>query len=187
MCIRDRFRCMGSTQHVKSKYGSGYEIEIKVDLPTHEEVDSMLAAISVSRDKSLNTQEVSNLLNQLNANFLVNQISEAGWGATIFYEIKGKGFAHASAVAELVILETRGKALFEFLKREFPDVEMIEHFQSFFRYKISQGAVLSRIFSVLEDHKSELKIHQYAVLQTSIEAIFNKFAAHHHQKLQIPY
>ena len=29
-------KCMGSIQHIKNKYGEGYEVEIKTVLPTHE-------------------------------------------------------------------------------------------------------------------------------------------------------
>ena len=30
------FRCFGSSQHVKNKYGVGYEVEIKVQKPNYE-------------------------------------------------------------------------------------------------------------------------------------------------------
>ena len=29
-------KCIGSIQHIKNKYGEGYEVEIKTVLPTHE-------------------------------------------------------------------------------------------------------------------------------------------------------
>lgn len=31
------FRCFGSSQHIKSKYGTGFELEIKIHKPTYQE------------------------------------------------------------------------------------------------------------------------------------------------------
>jgi len=31
------FKCFGSSQHIKNKYGTGYEIEVKVKKMTQEE------------------------------------------------------------------------------------------------------------------------------------------------------
>jgi len=35
------FRCFGSSQHIKSKFGTGYEIEVKVRKITQEELHQM--------------------------------------------------------------------------------------------------------------------------------------------------
>ena len=35
------FRCMGSSQHIKNKFGTGYEIEIKVVKSEYHELQEM--------------------------------------------------------------------------------------------------------------------------------------------------
>lgn len=35
------FRCYGSSQHIKNKYGVGYEIEIKIQKPTYEDLEQL--------------------------------------------------------------------------------------------------------------------------------------------------
>ena len=35
------FRCFGSSQHIKSKYGTGYEIEVKVRKLTPDDIAIM--------------------------------------------------------------------------------------------------------------------------------------------------
>lgn len=35
------FRCFGSSQHIKNKYGTGYEIEIKIKKPTYEVLEDL--------------------------------------------------------------------------------------------------------------------------------------------------
>lgn len=29
------FKCFGSSQHIKDKFGDGYEVDIKITLPSH--------------------------------------------------------------------------------------------------------------------------------------------------------
>jgi ATP-binding cassette subfamily A (ABC1) protein 3 len=32
------FKCFGSSQHIKNKYGIGFEVEVKVEIPTHQKL-----------------------------------------------------------------------------------------------------------------------------------------------------
>jgi len=34
------FKCFGSSQHIKNKFGTGYELEIKIRKPTYTELES---------------------------------------------------------------------------------------------------------------------------------------------------
>jgi ATP-binding cassette subfamily A (ABC1) protein 3 len=34
------FKCFGSSQHIKNKFGTGYELEIKIRKPTYSELES---------------------------------------------------------------------------------------------------------------------------------------------------
>lgn len=35
------FKCFGSSQHIKSKFGTGYEIEIKIRKPNYSELEKL--------------------------------------------------------------------------------------------------------------------------------------------------
>ena len=35
------FRCFGSSQHIKNKFGTGYEIEVKIRKEADRELDNM--------------------------------------------------------------------------------------------------------------------------------------------------
>lgn len=32
------FKCFGSVQHIKNKFGTGYELELKIRKPTHSDI-----------------------------------------------------------------------------------------------------------------------------------------------------
>ena len=34
--VAGQFKCFGSSQHLKDKYGTGFEVEVKIQYPTHE-------------------------------------------------------------------------------------------------------------------------------------------------------
>ena len=44
------FRCMGSTQHIKNKFGVGYEVEIKVVKPEFHQLQEHAAHLGFKDD-----------------------------------------------------------------------------------------------------------------------------------------
>ena len=41
--VAGEFKCFGSSQHIKDKFGTGYELELKIRSLTEQVVDSQLA------------------------------------------------------------------------------------------------------------------------------------------------
>ena len=44
------FRCMGSSQHIKNKFGVGYEVEIKVKKAQYHELEEMAHQLGFNAD-----------------------------------------------------------------------------------------------------------------------------------------
>jgi|TARA_B110000285_G_scaffold227470_1_gene288850 ATP-binding cassette, subfamily A (ABC1), member 3 len=40
--VKGEFKCFGSSQHIKDKYGTGYELELKIRTLTEEEINEKL-------------------------------------------------------------------------------------------------------------------------------------------------
>jgi ATP-binding cassette subfamily A (ABC1) protein 3 len=40
--VAGEFKCFGTSQHIKNKYGTGYEMEIKIRLLSEEETAEMI-------------------------------------------------------------------------------------------------------------------------------------------------
>ena len=54
------FRCYGPSQHVKNKYGEGFEVEIKIKKPSYDELKSLardLLEDAQSQDQEVDIQE----------------------------------------------------------------------------------------------------------------------------------
>jgi ABC-type multidrug transport system ATPase subunit len=44
--VNGEFKCFGSSQHIKDKYGTGYELEIKIRTLNEDEVNAEMEKIS---------------------------------------------------------------------------------------------------------------------------------------------
>jgi len=192
--VNGNLQCLGTTQHIKNKFGGGYEIEIKLDIPAHAQVDAMLKSMNCKPEESLDKVEVEAILDKLQLQDLKQEISAEGSGSAIYNEL-AKSKTSAKLVAEWILMETDGIKLKTFLRQNFGEMSIVEHFQSFFRFKTESKMVIGKFFGLLEDKKKELNVMQYSIRQTTIEQIFNNFAVNkpklnkqnsHHTDVKVP-
>lgn len=40
--VNGQFKCYGSSQHIKNKFGTGYEIEVKIRSQTEQEINTII-------------------------------------------------------------------------------------------------------------------------------------------------
>lgn len=67
------FRCMGSSQHIKNKYGVGYELEIKVCKAAHHDLEEMARQLGFN----------ANLQMKVNLRGAIEQCGGAGFDPLI--------------------------------------------------------------------------------------------------------
>jgi len=175
--VDGNLKCLGSAQHIKNRYGGGFELEIKLNLPTKDQIRQLIARSGSNPGDFINQKQVMDLIKlaELPETFC-SQISEKGSGSAIYKELQEKTKVEIQMVAEWVLIEKSGKHLDDTLKADFNDVNLIEHFQSFYRYRIVSNISIGKIFGSLEEKKEGLNIMQYSVKQSSLEQIFNAFA-----------
>ena len=174
--VDGNLKCLGSSQHIKNKYGGGYELEIKMNPPTKDEVQSSLNLLNLrGGEKTDKKKKLEEMLQHHNLGRLISQLSEEGSGSVIHSEFK-RGPCPNTLIAEWIATEKRGFGLEDNLKQHFKNVSLIEHFQTFYRYRIDSDISIAKVFGYFENNKDELSIEQYSVKQTSIEQIFNAFA-----------
>ena len=64
-----------------------------------------------------------------------------------------------------------------FVNDKFADSVMLERHDLNMRYRLSSETPLSSVFRILEAAKEDISMQEYGVCQTSLEQIFNSFAA----------
>jgi hypothetical protein len=76
-----------------------------------------------------------------------------------------------------VFTESRGGMMVEKLESMFTTVEILEHYNNSYVFKVSRDNYsIGYLFGMMEDIKSEYSISEYSVSQTTLEQIFNNFA-----------
>lgn len=194
-----KLRCLGSAQHLKSQFGTGFQIETKVKHPVDADVDVLNATRQVLElldllredleavdlqalafDTKMSLDQVKEACERLSEDgYLIKTITaDDPIGYHIFK------LAHSLVgitVVELVgfcVEELRMKAVIDFFEGQYQSAILRERQDVKVRFEVSSDeTTLASIFANIEAHKEELMMDDYGVSQTSLEQVFNTFAA----------
>lgn len=191
-----RLRCLGSAQHLKNKFGQGYQLEMKTKNVEREDEDyisnvsalasTLTGASDEDREEDLSSdiffnksQAVSALQSLTQDNFLSDMVSlDSPTGYGIWKDSTSLIGVSLDDLAAFATTELRMRKIALFLNDAFPLHVLRERQDSKARYEVgAQDTRISRIFEEIESHKSELQLSDYGVSQTSLEQVFNMHAA----------
>jgi len=169
------FKCFGSTQHVKNKFGTGYEIEIKLQTLNDEELTAMRRKLQFPLDQErMNLQNVANALQQAGVDMnILKELTPEGNGSDLANENIDRGDVTITASLQWLHAETFGLAFNYFLAREFKSAEILEHYSNYFKLRVPRGeTTIGYAFGIIEEAKNTYRISEYSASQTTLEQIF---------------
>jgi len=193
-----RLRCLGSAQHLKNKFGQGYQIEMKVRHVAEDDEDYLANAASIARgrvDSSSDEEEASGTVDEdivfdlesaksaLGAltgdDYLSSMITaDNPLGYIVWKDATSVAGVALEEVAAFATTELRMRRLVSFVEELYPDHVLRERQDTKARYEISSSAVrLASVFADIEANKERLQLADYSVSQTSLEQVFNMHAA----------
>lgn len=70
--VNGRFKCYGSSQHIKNKFGTGYEVEIKIAWPTEKEAAALISKNNIDPNTRVTERNINELLLAIKLDNLVN-------------------------------------------------------------------------------------------------------------------
>ena len=184
------FKCFGTSQHIKDKFGTGYVIEVKATMPMHDEIADVRAGIlnpekiedpalkEALKRPTLTTEEASAILTAAEVPGLVvesilhldqNLDDKEEGSEERAAEMLQRQFNQIELASEIYI---KG-ALFgviESLAHEFKNVEIIEHYGNYMRLRVErQNKSIGFLFKLIEELKEEHQLEDYSVSQTTLE------------------
>jgi len=77
--VAGNFKCFGTSQHIKNKYGTGYEIEAKIKTLNEDEVSEIRQKNNISVDV-MTLDQINTLCNSMEAPELIQEIKANGVG-----------------------------------------------------------------------------------------------------------
>jgi ATP-binding cassette subfamily A (ABC1) protein 3 len=193
-----RLRCLGSAQHLKSRFGEGYQIEMKVKHPLDQDFDVLkatrlilgnnnnnglgtdLEAVDLHKlaaDTSLNLDQAKAMCIKLTGDDYLSKIihPDNPNGYPIFKVANSPVGVCAAELVGFCAEELRVKALVDFFEGSYNSAILRERQGVKLRYEIaSKGVTISSVFATIEEHKETFHIDEYGVSQTSLEQVFNR-------------
>jgi len=195
-------RCLGSAQRLKSKFGQGFQVEAKVKAVLPEDADyqavlsSLLNHIQADtftdeagvesgdlgkgKDTFVRLDEALGAVQAVTGNSdIMNMIAEdSPIGYVIYKHASSDIGVGADELAVFCVEEMRIEKLQAFFSDTFSVALLRERQESKVRYEVSSdGLRISSVFGSIENNKEKLQLSDYGVSQTSLEQIFNFFAA----------
>ena len=114
----------------------------------------------------------------------LDRLTPTGTGIDIRMSLDSSGEVSLNHLASWCVLETRYDAFLEFLGENFVGYKVRERQMAKVRVEVpsvlpgtNTHRRLSAMFGLVENHIAQLCIREYSIAQTSLEQIFNSFAA----------
>lgn len=194
--VAGRLTCLGSIQHLKTKYGKGYFIDARLRAASDSEIEifrsSVLAKLS---NNASSTQDNENISSHEAVTFEVDEANLRVYFENDPYRLEkvlscqdsalalgeyfmdGKPFIPLNVFAAWLVSEFNEVRLAQFITTKFPNAVRIDSAEDSLSFSIpADGTQLSTLFRALHSHKAELGIQEYSVSDTSLEQVFNNFA-----------
>ena len=173
--VAGEFKCFGSSQHIKDKYGTGYEIEVKVRSLSESEMTS-----EIQRLDSFIPFNKSNVTRFLEAQGetgqeILKEIRDGG-AYQDYHELLQAGKSiPATEFVQWHFTEVQGNLGLDQIEPLFQQFEVVEHYGNSWKLKVSRADprgnqyTIGYLFGLMEDVQKKCAISEYSVAQTTLE------------------
>ncbi|KAJ7372893.1 hypothetical protein OS493_016822 [Desmophyllum pertusum] len=168
--VNGQFKCLGSTQHIKSRFGTGYSLMVKVGAGVHEGGQSAEVLVNPGA-VGHETETVSSTNVQPNIPASPTHIP-------------GQPQVFANPIVQQVNPNRVGmEPVMQFVANSFAGAKLMDSHSGILHYQINtEGLSWSYIFGQLERNRAALNIVDYSVSQTTLEQVFINFAKEQHSE-----
>jgi ATP-binding cassette subfamily A (ABC1) protein 3 len=195
--VDGQFKCFGSKQHIKNKFGTGYQVEIKFRDMKNEAVVEKLISLDIQnylrencpasyKIEQYKGEEVI-MLNKdacvlvlekvLESNKALQEFHEEGFGNEIITQLeKFEYYSIASLIKWEYVMKNNLEAITT-LVNEFGQATLLEQYSPRYRYRVpKKDKSVGYFFGLMEKIKIKLDVDEYSASQTTLEQVFNGFA-----------
>jgi ATP-binding cassette subfamily A (ABC1) protein 3 len=175
-----RFRCLGSIQHLKNRFGKGIVFRVRLSSPDISQVQQIQAKFGgiESLDSETALINACVALDRLMFAERLNLNHPTGW--VIKSALDRDGFVDVKMFSQWFVGELDHDRFEQFVGGVFPKAELLEKRPGQFVYRLSQLDIsLGKCFSLFEESKGLCRVQEYSVAGTSLESIFIALASQH--------
>jgi len=172
MMVNGVFRCLGTNHEICERYGGGYDVMVKVQRPSNEELSALVQAWGQPEETRLSRGWASGLAKG-------HPFLEAAlMGTAVSPFADSYSTVTPRVLAEWCVVTGRFHKVHRFIPTMAEGVELVFWHYPVARYKVVTKKKLGDLFDSMEKEKLNLNILEYSVSATTLEQIFHFFAQH---------
>ena len=178
--VNGEFVCLGSASQIKETYGYGYECNLRIKPIPQEEQLEILEKNSISYDVKVNNENLSQILNDLKKSNFLDELQPGRLGSRIIKNINLNGYIHIQTLLNWIFFVENALKFITHGKQYFSQIILTEYIENNFIFRLLKGnehKSIGFLFGLFEEKKDECHVTEYSLQQTSLEQIFNTFAA----------
>ena len=173
--VHGELKCIGTPAALRAQLGNDLEVTVKIKQPRTEDVvergeelREMLGGRTIVR-RNQREQGIRNM-NQGIIGFCGDAVVKKSLEALG----DDAGNIFKDNFISWVMVQEKGKAMFEWACIEFTDVQITDHYFGIYHLKIKRDqSSLGNIFRKIEENLEALEISEYSLNLTSLDAIYN--------------
>ena len=196
--VGGRLRCLGTIQHIKNTHAQGYQLRLKLG-PAGENAlasarETIISHLPTLKAQATNSEcripesQLKGVCSWLGDAEMYDEISPEGTGWMIYASVAASEDRSAGMeeFCNWWVEERQCKSTLNFVLENFRGSELIEQQGTLLNFSLPpQDMSLSKMFAKLEEAKDSMSIQEYALSQTSLEQVFNYFAAQQEEEKNV--
>ena len=185
--VNGEFVCLGTANQIKSKYGYGYEANVRIKPMTIEQQREMLNKYKLDYDLKVDHSNLKEVLNNLKKENYYEELRPGRLGERIRKAININEKINIGVLLNWLFFVENALKFIAKGKKYFHKIILSEHIENNFLFKLKKRNDTKSIgffFGLFEESKEECYVTEYSIQQTSLEQIFNKFAINQGKNLE---
>ena len=177
--------CLGSAQNIKDKYGYGFEVDLRIKPLNEENYNKFLEKYNIDKKLIVKKDNLKEVLDKCNKGGFYEEFAKGKVGEKINLELEIKGRLKIRQLASWIFFVTNSLKLIQKAKENFEEIILTEFIDNNFLFKIKKSQnskSIGFLFGLFENLRNECHVTEYSIQQTSLEQIFNQFAARQGKK-----
>ena len=180
--VDGEFKCLGTSDEIKVKFGYGFEIKVQLKNPDEQKLFEALEIKKEDINDEIDTESFEKYFDKYNKIKKYKELFKKElFGKKLFEEINTEGYVYFKKIIVAVYYLKCSLKLMKLIQQYFEKILCVEYKDNNFTFYIKRNKVkgektIGFLFGLIEENKNQFNIGQYFLQYSSLEYIFNMMA-----------
>ena len=178
--VNGEFVCMGKANQIKDKYGFGYEANVRIKPLNEQQKKEIFEKNNFNKNTMVTKENIKEILKTMHKEDYLDELKEGRLGERLMRELDLNGNTNIETLLNWIFFVENAIKFIIKGKQYFDEIIISEHIENNFLFKMKKehsDKSIGFFFGLFEESKESCFVTEYSIQKTSLEQIFNKFAA----------